>query len=54
MPKSSEECLTGSFLYGDDFAAEAVERWFHSRHPSPLEQSNPTTPNAEKLDWALH
>lgn len=28
MPKSAEECLTGAFLYGDDFPAEMANRWF--------------------------
>jgi SAM-dependent methyltransferase len=28
MSKSADECLSGSFLYGDDFSAETTERWF--------------------------
>lgn len=28
MPKSADECLTGEFLYGDDFPPELVKEWF--------------------------
>ncbi len=28
MSKSTEECLTGEFLYGDDFPPDLVRRWF--------------------------
>jgi len=28
MPKTAEECLTGEFLYGDDFPPELAKRWF--------------------------
>lgn len=28
MVRTTEECLTGKFLYGDDFTPELVQRWF--------------------------
>jgi SAM-dependent methyltransferase len=28
MPKSVDECLSGNFLYGDDFSAEMSKHWF--------------------------
>jgi hypothetical protein len=37
MLKSVDECLTGEFLYGDDFPPELVKRWFDSEQTAYFE-----------------
>ena len=53
MPKSADECLTGEYLYGDDFTAEMTKRWFDEEEAAYFEMAAAAKPY-EYSYHALH
>jgi SAM-dependent methyltransferase len=54
VPRSTEDCLTGEFLYGDDFRSEESLRWFRQEMEACYEIRKTYPPGYTYPYHALH